>query len=191
MLDRIVVKAIDHLIRQSPGATDRLRPYSGMSARLHARLLDVRFVVSDAGTLSPFQGATDIEISVPSAALSLSPMYPNAKSALRDIQVTGHAEFAEVLGGLLRKLRWDMADDLSPWIGDIAAERLATAGRRAIAQAGTFTSRLTENFGEYLIYEADLLTGRDAIDSLSEALDGLSEDIFRLESRIQAIERRG
>lgn len=191
MLDRIVVKTIDHLLRQSPGATDRLRPYSGKSARLRAGLLDVRFVVSDAGTLSSFEGTTDIDISVPAGALSPSSIYPNAKSALRDIQVTGHAEFAEVLGGLLRELRWDMAEDLSPWTGDIAAERLASASKRTMAQAGAFASRLMGNIGEYLTYESDLLAGHEAVDSLTETLDELREDISRLESRIRLIEQHG
>ena len=74
------------------------------------------------------EAGPDVVVRIPlSAALALAAGDERSRS---QIQMSGDPAFAAVLGGVLRELRWDVEEDLSRVVGDIAAHRIVRGGPR-------------------------------------------------------------
>lgn len=105
-------------------------------------------------------------------------------------EISGDAELATAVRTLARDLEWDVEEDLSRWIGDIAAHRLAETGRRL----GRWGREAAENLGralaEYWIYEQPLIASGHEVREFLRAVDELRDDLARLEQRVQRLSSR-
>jgi ubiquinone biosynthesis accessory factor UbiJ len=86
---------------------------------------------------------------------------------------------------LARHLRWDAEEDLSRFVGDIAAHRLAEAGRAFAAWHLDAAQRLAAAVADYATEEKQLLARRADLEALGEALARLRDAIARLEKRVE------
>ena len=103
---------------------------------------------------------------------------------MRAVRIEGSAELAETLGFVIRNLRWDIEEDLSRLVGDIAAHRIATGARELASWQRQATRNLAENLAEYFTQEQPLIARRDAITGFSGDVDRLRDDVARLEKRV-------
>jgi len=128
-----IARALNHLLASEAWARERLAPFAGEVIELRAPLLPaLRFVIARDGQLAP--GAAG-----PSAlVVSLQPEAPAAtvrgeEHLLRAIDVQGNAKLASEIMFLARHLRWDAAEDLSRFVGDVAAQRLVGTAKTLAA----------------------------------------------------------
>lgn len=152
MLDLALLQAFNHLLAAAPWARARLAPFAGRRVRLVLGPLPLEFRIAPDGSLESLgTGEPAVEIVLPAAAaLAIT---EGRAAMMRGARVSGSADFAEALGFVLRKLDWDAEEDLSRFVGDIAARRIArAAGGFAAAQAEA-ARRLADNIAEYLRYE--------------------------------------
>jgi len=102
------------------------------------------------------------------------------------------AELAAALQYLARHLRWEVEEDLSRVVGDVAAHRIASTARDFLAWQKDAGVRLGENVAEYLTEEAALLAppaslarfGRDVAD-LVDALERLEKRLDRIDAKLR------
>lgn len=154
MLDLLVLGALNHLLAAAPWARRRLAPFAGRRARIAlsapAGAITLR-IAADGTCESLGNAAPDVEILLPAGALRAA--IAGRGSLLRGARISGGADFAEALGDVLRHLDWDAEDDLSRWVGDIAARRLADAARSFLAGHADTVQRLADNLEEFLRHE--------------------------------------
>ena len=101
----------------------------------------------------------------------------------------GDAEFASAISRVAANIEWDVEEDLSRVFGDIAAHRLAQAGRSAAAWPKQAAQSLAASASEYLTEEAKLLvTPLQAAEFVRE-VDELRDAVERLEKRIDRLTR--
>src|SRR2546426_9542057 len=107
MFDQPFILTLNHLLRQSPWAAQRLQPFAGKTARVQMPPLSASFVIAADGTLasSAFEGEPDVTITLPPGA-AISALH-DRDAVMRSAQITGDAAFAETLGFVLRNLEWD------------------------------------------------------------------------------------
>src|SRR3546814_5867116 len=113
---------------------------------------------------------------------------PAALTAL--MRVEGGAGLAQVVSDLARDLRWDIEEDLSKLVGDMAALRLLQAGK-AMAQGVQLTAgRLAGNVGEFLSEESGMMANRAGFEDWTAGLLALCRRLDGIEARVAALGTR-
>jgi ubiquinone biosynthesis protein UbiJ len=116
-------------------------------------------------------------------------MAQNRERAFSYVQIEGDAEFANVISQVAQGVRWEAEEDLSRFIGDIAARRIVGGARMAIDAAFTAQRRLSENIAEYFLEEQPLLVRPRAVQDFSSDVAALRDDVERLSKRIDRLKR--
>ena len=180
--------AINHLLAGEAWARGELAPHAGKTLVVVVSPMTVRMSVSSDSRVerADASAVADTTITVPASAL---PRFATGGPAavMRDVRIDGDAEFAQVVSHLLQNLRWDVEEDLSRWIGDVAAHRLMTAARGAQAATRRTGERFTANLTEYLLDEKPQLVRPRAVEVLADGLRELRDTLARLEKRVDRL----
>lgn len=107
-------------------------------------------------------------------------------SAFSEISFNGDSEFAATLSTIGRNIEWDVEEDLSKLVGDIAAHRIVGTVKSLGTWQQDATTRLNENMVEYLAEEKRAFITHQALESLALTNETLRDDVARLEARIEA-----
>lgn len=192
MISSLFLSATNHLLAQSGWARNRLMPHAGRTARLDlSPLASIAFSVASDGHLAQWVSDEDAEVvlSLPVSDLARS-LSDGLEGAMRCVRIEGNAEFADALGFVFRHLRWDLEEDLSRVIGDIAAHRVVETGRQMSEQGRRTLSNASGTLVEYLVEEKPLLVGRHALPAFAAEVAELRDAVGRLEKRVDRAFRR-
>jgi len=189
MLERGAIAALNHLLAQHAWAAERLRVFSGQCAEFrNPPFPDLRVVILETGLLDEAKTdtATTLVVKLKPGALPL--LVARSESALAEIEIEGSAEFANTIQHLFRHLTWDLEEDLSRFLGDVVAHRVASQARAFGAWQREGVTRLAENFAEYWTEEKALLVRPADVDKFCRDVDSLGEDVERVERRIERLD---
>lgn len=183
---------VNHLLRGASWAREALRRHAGKTARFEIFPLAATLTVLANGEVAPAGAGAQ-----PAATVRMGPglllrLAARDENAWREVEIAGDTEFASAVHHVARNLRWDVEEDLSRVVGDIAAHRMAETGRtlhRWGVQAAENTAR---SFAEYWTEEQPLIAGARDLEEFGRAVDQLRDDAARLEKRIERLlNRRG
>ncbi|HSD53902.1 MAG TPA: SCP2 sterol-binding domain-containing protein [Burkholderiales bacterium] len=184
-----VAAFLNHLLESAPWARERLAPFAGQTWRVElAPLPDLAFVVREGGLLDASE-APEAHLVVTLTPAAIPALARRDETALSEMTFTGDAELAAALQFLFRHLEWDIEEDLSRVVGDVAAHRIAGGARDFIAWQKEAALRLGQNFAEYLTEEAGILAAPAAVSGFVRAVDDLRDAVDRLEKRIERLEQ--
>lgn len=199
MLSQAFAACINHLLEPAGWARDRLAPHAGKTLRFVVVPFDLALAIDATGRVwAPAPGqapAADASVGTPDLTLRVSHfLLPRLmlgdEAAYREVETEGDTGLAAEVQYLFRYLRWDVEDDLSRVFGDIAAHRLARAGRAALEiplQAGSSVAQMA---AEYLKEESPTLAKREPVRQFVGSVDVLRDDLERIEKRIRRLEQR-
>ncbi|HSD42722.1 MAG TPA: SCP2 sterol-binding domain-containing protein [Burkholderiales bacterium] len=184
-----VAAFLNHLLESAPWARERLAPFASRTWRVElAPLPDLVFVVRESGTLDASEAAqVDLVVTLTPAAIPA--LARRDETVLREMTFAGDAELAAALQYLFRHLEWDVEEDLSRVVGDVAAHRIAGGARDFVAWQKEAALRLGQNFAEYLTEEAGVLAPPAEVSGFVRAVDDLRDAVDRLEKRIERLEQ--
>ena len=184
----LAVKLLNPLIRREPWAAQRLRAHTGKTVRFDIGLRPFALQILPEGELSSAHdvSAPDVTLSIPSnrwrdVPAALRQRDPAALAGLMHVQ--GDAALAQVVSDLTRDLRWDVEDDLSRFVGDVAAARVASTVRSVSVAAVETAKRFMGNTAEYLSDESGMLVTRSDFAHWQE-------NVSLLQTRLAALEQR-
>ena len=178
--------ALNHLLAAEPWARERLAPFAGAAVELrHPPFPAVRLTIRPGGTVQAGGGDPALTVTLPPSALANLARGP--EYFMRSIDVAGDPGLAAEVMMLARHLRWDVEEDLSKLLGDVAAHRLADAGRAFAAWHLDAARRLAESFADYAIDERRLLIARAEMQAFAGAIAQLRDAVERLEKRIERL----
>lgn len=182
-----VIAFINHLLAEEQWARDKLAPFAGKRVRVTAPALpDLVFAIANDGMLEAAdEGEPDLTIGLTPAALPK--LLTRDESVLQTITFSGDAELAAALQLLFRNLRWEVEEDLSRVVGDVAAHRIASTGRAFAAWQKDAAERLGQNVAEYLTEEAELLAPKADLARFAREVAELVDAVERLEKRLDRI----
>lgn len=180
-----VVAALNHLLGQAAWARARLVPFAGRCASFVMPPWRLDMAVTEAGTFAAIS-AEEAEIDVTVALPADSPLQAlnGVERIMAAAHVTGNAEFATELSFVLKNLRWDVEEDLSRLVGDVAAHRIAGAMAALADWQKRSADNLAQNVVEYLSEESRILVPAHELAELRRDREGLEARIAALESRI-------
>jgi ubiquinone biosynthesis protein UbiJ len=115
------------------------------------------------------------------------------RSALtsQSVHIEGDAEVVQAYAELLRASRPDLEEELSRFVGDVAAHQIGEAARGLLRFGTRARDTFVRNLGEFLQEESRDLVSRTEADEFIAAVDTLRDDVERLAARIERLERYG
>ncbi|MBW8329285.1 MAG: hypothetical protein K0M48_09085 [Thiobacillus sp.] len=180
-------RSLNHLLRQSPGASEALCRHAGCSVRFDLTLAQFDFRIADDGCFSEAVVDTPDAVVRPTPALfARLPFF--GREALRHADYSGDPALLATLDRVFRQLDWDVEADLAPVVGDIAAHRLHALGRDALATLAHTVAAFGHNASEYVVEEAELMARGVDVARFNRAVDTLADDVARADARLRRLE---
>ena len=199
MIDQLAnsaaVAGLNRMLAREKWARDRLTPFAGRSARFDAAPFAVTLRVADDGTFAASESFAAgeksepaVTISVGLSSLPLAMFDPQA--ALKDVRLSGDAEFAQALAFVLQNLRPEPEEDLSRFIGDAAAQRLVGFMRVTASQWKQIAESMLDNAAHYVVTENPMVVSREDLDTFNQDVNQLRDAVARIEKRIDLLAPR-
>ncbi|HVP08338.1 MAG TPA: sterol-binding protein [Burkholderiales bacterium] len=183
---------LNRLLESEAWARERLAPFAGEVIELRAPPLPaLRLAIAADGRLAPAAPEAAGALVIAAGPGALAAAVQGEEQLLRVLEVTGNARLASEVMFLFRHLRWDAEEELSRWVGDIAAHRLAGVARRAAAWHADAARRVAGSLVEYAAEEGGLLVRRGELAGLAAAQARLRDGLERLEKRIARLVAAG
>jgi ubiquinone biosynthesis protein UbiJ len=188
VIEKIPAAALNHLLAAEPWARERLAPFAGETIELGSPPFPaVRLTIAPDGLVAAAAPGAEPSLRVVLKPQAMAALARGEEHFLRAIEVDGDPRLADAVMALARHLRWDFEEDLSRVLGDVAAHRLAGAGRDFLAWQADSAQRLAESVADYLTEEKKLLIQRDELDALADSVARLRDGVERLEQRIRRL----
>jgi ubiquinone biosynthesis protein UbiJ len=183
--------AVNHVLRTAPLAMERLARHAGRTARFEVGPFAFALTVQTTGevTAAVSEAAADLQVRV--SPFLLPRLAAGEEAAFRDIDMRGDMEFAQEISYLARNLSWDVEEDLSRVVGDIAAHRLVGAGRAAVHWGRDARLRVAQGAAEYWTEESPLIASRVKVQGFVREVSELAESLDRLDKRVERLEASG
>jgi ubiquinone biosynthesis protein UbiJ len=177
-------RAVNHVLRAAPLAMERLRRHAGRTAAFQVGPVTLAFTVQTTGEVVAAVPGAPRDVTVRISPFLLPRLAANDEAAWREVEMQGDAELAQEISFLARHLRWDVEEDLSRVVGDIAAHRVAT-GARSLAGFGRQAAlRTAQGAAEYWTEESPLIASRVKVEGFISDVAELRDAVERLGKRI-------
>jgi len=186
VLETPFAAALNRLLRDEPWARERLAPFAGEVVRFHAPPLpDLAFDILADGRVAPSTATPTLTIAL--GADALPALARGEEHFMRAVQVSGNAKLATEVLHLARHLRWDVEEDLSRLVGDVAAHRAVALARELFAWQLDAARRLGASLAEYAIEERRMLVTRAEFEPFAAQTARLRDSLDRLEARLRRL----
>lgn len=180
-------RAVNHVLRSAPLALERLRPHAGRTLEFRVGPMTFALTIQTTGeVLGAVPGAAR-DLTVRISPFLLPRLAAGEEAAFRDLEMLGDMELAQEVSYLARNLTWDVEEDLSRVVGDIAARRIVGAGRAVSHWGRDATLRAAQGAAEYWTEESPLIASRVKVDGFVREVSELRDALERLEKRIERL----
>ena len=187
MLKPIAARILQHIINQNNWSREHLIPFAGKVLQFDFVLIKPSLIILEDGSLS-FAGETigaDAVIHLP-PSLTLR-LLANDDAAKMQIKIDGDTHLATQVSKVLQKLRWDIEDDMSHLVGDIAASKIRKSSRKVLQTVKKQSIDITEMVSEYWQEEIKILAKKHQVERFITDVDVLRSDTARFEKRLQKL----
>jgi ubiquinone biosynthesis protein UbiJ len=188
MLTALTLPALNRVLRRNDAALQRLRVHAGKTARIVCAPFAAVVLVLESGELAAPRGPATPDVVIrltPGVMLRLA---SGDERVWSDVGIEGDSDLATALNQVWRSLDWGVEEDLSRFVGDIAAHRIAGAARDARKAAMHAVDSAIANVGEYWTEEQPLLAVRRDVERYARDVDALRDAVARLEKRVEALQ---
>ncbi|MDY7577865.1 sterol-binding protein [Herbaspirillum sp. RTI4] len=181
--------AINHVLAEESWARDLLLAHRGKVACIDVGIAAPRLRIGDDGLLetAAADAAPDVTISIKLSDLPL--IAADRTRAVSYVKIAGDADLAATIARLSESLRWDATDDLSRFVGDIAAARIVSGAKAVVANLQQTQRKVAENLAEYFLEEQPMLIRPSLAVEFSADVVRLRDDLERLVKRIEKLEK--
>ncbi len=182
------LSVLNRMLAREQWARERLAPFAGRVARFEAPPFALAFRIDEGGVFADSARVEPaVTVGADLAALPLALGDPQAM--MRNVSLKGDADFAQALAFVLQNLRPEPEEELSRFVGDVAAQRIVGFLRSSASHWRELAERMLENSAHYLVTENPMIVGRDEVSEFNAAVARLRDDVARLEKRVELRER--
>ena len=190
MFKPLVARFLQHITQQNNWSRQHLIPFARKVLQFEVAFIKTNLLILEDGSLgiAPTSAPPDAIIyASPSLLLRILSGDENAK---RQIKIDGDIHLATELSKILQLMRWDIEEDLSQVIGDIAANKTVAASKKAFVEAKAQSINLAEMLTEYWQEEKPILAKKRHIAQFNAEVDTLRNDVARFEKRLEILSKK-
>lgn len=187
MFKPLIQFVLQHLMQQNSWTAPLLQPYAHKNLRIDFKVAQVMLTILNSGELAIAADSATADATIhlpPSLAMRLLRQDPLAYSL---IKIEGDATLGMEVGKILSAIRWDVEDDLSKIVGDIAAYQVVQLGQEKLQRWQGQAKNLGEMLVEYWQEERPIIAKKIHIEQFNRSVDRLREDTDRLEQRVEKL----
>jgi len=167
----------------------RLIPYAGKTVRFDTAPFSFVCTIIPDGTVLAADALASADTTCVLAPSLLPRLVQQDEAAYEEIRHEGDsALFTEIIS-LARELRWDMAEDLSGFVGDIAAERITQVMQGAHQQLRTAVTNVSQAAAEYWTEERPLMVKPQHMADFKQRVEILCDEVECLVERVGTLEK--
>lgn len=185
----IPLAPINHLLAQEAWARAKLMPHAGKVARLDTGVIAVNWQITNDGLLKTADAQAMPQVTLRVKLADLPLIMQNRDRAVSYVRIEGDADFANAISQVSQSLKWEAEEDLSRFVGDIAARRIVSSARSIVETAKAQRQALEENVAEYFLEENPMLLRPATIADFGREVSKLRDDIERLEKRVRKLDQ--
>ena len=194
MLKPLVTRFLQHLTNQNNWSREYLLPFAGKVVQFDIAFIKTNLLILEDGSMS-IAGETAAQSIGLGANIHAPPslvlrMLAGDESAKTQIKIDGDTHLAAELGKVLQHMRWDVEEDLSKIVGDIAANKTASAAKSVFLEAKKQTINVAEMISEFWQEEKPILAKKRHVAEFNANVDTLKSDVARLEKRLEKLTKK-
>ncbi|PPD56946.1 MAG: hypothetical protein CTY10_01695 [Methylotenera sp.] len=185
MLKPLIIRFLQHITQQNSWSRPYLTPFSGRILQFDFSLLKAHLIILEDGSLSLAGESAKADAIIhipPSLAMRLMAQDESAKM---QIKIDGDTHLATEFSKVLQQMRWDYEEDLSHLIGDIAANKLVTGGKKIAQETKKQSINLAEMLSEYWQEEKPTIAKKWQVEKFVQEVDSLKSDMARFEKKLK------
>lgn len=193
MLTATIENVLNRGLPRSPRAQELCAQLAGRRIAIEAPSVARLLVESTGNSLRVTQGSLPADAEIIGGPLSLLALGGSAAGtpiSRGEVEVRGDAELAQKFHELARLLRPDPEEELSVFVGDVAAHRIGRLARGALGWTRDAAATLLQDVGEYFSHERGDLVSREEGEQFLRGVDALREDVDRIDARLELLKQR-
>ena len=187
MMPNFVPAAINHVLINEAAARKKLAAHAGKVACIDLGVASLRFKAAADGLVEAAGADEPAQVTIHIKPADLPLIAQQFDRAFSYVRIEGDADFANTISQLVQSVHWDVEEDLSKWIGDIAAVRVVEGSRTAFHALRTTQQKVAENVAEYFLEENPMLMRPKDVSAFGSEVSKLRDDIERLSKRIDKL----
>lgn len=185
-------KSINHLLRTDPANQAKLIPLVGRTIQIDVTESPQPIYLSFArnAILLSLEKPARIDVTIQGSALAmlrlLQSTHPTAELP-NNLHIQGDLTVAQQLSHVARSIDIDWEEELSHWIGDIAAHRIGRLLRGIRNEVVTGKEHISQSIADYLRYESGLYPDNTELEDFLQEVDEVRLAVDRLEAQIKQL----
>ena len=185
MIQKIKKIILDHLLSQNDWMQSKLVDHKNKIILIEISDLKLILKVDENGLLHSLSEAEKFDCIIKLTVNSLISQLINNNNS--NISIEGDLELANQVAQVLKKIEWDIEEDLSKYIGDIPAIQTTKILKKVVARGQKNIGNITGALLEYWQEENKILTKKINVEIFNSEVDKIVEDTDRLEAKIKII----
>ena len=189
MINKIKKIILDHLLSQNDWMQSKLVDHKNKIIIIKISDLKLILKVDENGLLHSLNEAEKFDCIIKLTVNSFISQLINNNNS--NISIEGDLELANQVAQVLKKIEWDIEEDLSKYIGDIPAIKTTKILKKVVTKGQKNIGHITGALLEYWQEENKILTKKRNVEIFNSEVDKIVEDTERLEARIKIMIKQG
>ena len=185
MIQNIKKIILDHLLSQNDWMKTKLIDHKNKVVVIEISGLKLIFKIDENGLLHSVSESEKFDCIIKLTVNDFITQLTNKNNS--NVSIKGDLELANQISQVLRKIEWDIEDDLSKYIGDIPAIQTTKVLKKIITNSQKNLGNITGALLEYWQEENKILTKKRNVEIFNSEVDKIVEDTERLEAKIKKI----
>ena len=185
MTNKIKKIILNHLLSQNDWMQSRLINHKNKVIVIEISEFKLILKIDENGLLQSLNESEEIDCIIKLTVNDFINQLINNNNG--NISIEGDLELANQVSQVLKKIEWDVEEDLSRYIGDIPAIQTTMILKKIVASSQKNIKNITGALLEYWQEENKILTKKRNVEIFYSEVDKIVEDTERLEARIKII----
>ena len=188
MIHKIKKNIANHLLLQNDWMQSELVDHKNKIIVIEISGFKITFKVKDDGQLEMIDEDKRYDCEISLTVNDFVGQLINDKNG--KISIKGDIELANKISQILKKIEWDIEEDLAKYIGDVPAIQTTKILKKIKNTGKKNLQDLTGSLVEFWQEENQILAKKRDVEKLNNNIDIIVEDTERLEARIKNITKK-
>ena len=185
MIQKIKKIILDHLLSQNDWMQTKLIDHKDKVVVIEISGLKLILKIDEKGLLHSLNETKEFDCIIKLTVNDFINQLINKNNG--NISIKGDLELANQVSQVLKRIEWDVEEDLSQYIGDIPATQATKVLKKIVTNSQKNISNISGALLEYWQEENKILTKKRDVGIFNSEVDKIVEDTERLEAKIKKI----
>ena len=185
MIQKIKKIILDHLLSQNDWMQTKLIDHKNKVVVIEISSIKLILKIDEKGLLHSLNETKEFDCIIKLTVNDFINQLINKNNG--NISIKGDLELANQVSQVLKRIEWDVEEDLSQYIGDIPAIQATKVLKKIVTNSQKNISNISGALLEYWQEENKILTKKRDVEIFNSEVDKIVEDTERLEAKIKKI----